>query len=350
MSARASAALTLVALAVAPPAAYASPDALFDLGAPAPAAADEDVLPVELGVRVTTATPFRTDGIAFYRADDKPLAGARVRLWKGYQQVAIGTADATARSGWVRVAFNGGSFTMQPGTEYVASYSAPNGGYTASTNFFTAPMTSGSLGAPSNAGVYRYYDLVAPTYTWERSNYWVTPYGEALPAVEEPPPPDGGPWAAFDETTPIDNPASDDRARVELGTRFSVAAPTSGSYVVKSIRVYRGAPMPEIYVYLYDADGAVVGRGQLIGEGGRSGVNEVLLNAPVKLQPGVTYTASYDAKWGQYAEHVHGFDSARTIGPLTFPADAGVYQYGTGFPTSSWEGSDYYVTPVVSRG
>jgi hypothetical protein len=347
-SARLCAVLALFTFGIMAPSAHGAPDAFFDLGTAPPAEVDSDTLPVELGMRLTVATPFRADGIAFYRSPSMPLANARVRLWKRYERIAIGVADSTARSGWVRVTFEGGPVTLQPNTEYVASYSAPAGGYVATNGFFIHPLAPAGtvLRTPTDAGVYRYYDLVAPGYTWEHSNYWVTPYGEALPPSEEPPV-SNGPWALFDAGTPIDNPVTSDPDRVELGTRFSVSAPTTGDYYVSAIRVYRGSPMPELRVSLYDDAGVVVGRGEIIGEGGREGLNEVVLREPVKLRPGVTYTAAYDAKWGRYAELQHGFDAARTVGPITFHAGAGVYQYGGGFPTETWEGSSYYVSPVV---
>ena len=68
----------------------------------------------------------------------------------------------------------------------------------------------------------------------------------------------------------------------------------------------------------------------------------------MRLTPGHTYTASYLAVDGHYAVDRGGFSSSRTKGPLTFPADAGVYQYGGGFPTSSWQSTSYYVSPLVA--
>jgi Domain of unknown function (DUF4082) len=58
------------------------------------------------------------------------------------------------------------------------------------------------------------------------------------------------------------------------------------------------------------------------------------------------YTASYIAD-GHYAENQGGFGDAHRVGPLNFPSEAGVYQYGGDFPTSTWRASDYYVSPVV---
>ena len=161
-----------------------------------------------------------------------------------------------------------------------------------------------------------------------------------------------GPWSLFDASTQIVNPAADDPDRVEVGVRFSVAAPPAGSeYSVSSVRFYRDRArgMVENRVFVYDDGGTQVGQGVAIGEGPRDGVVDVALSAPVRLSPGVTYTASYLAD-GYYAEEQHGFDDPRTVGPIAFPANAGVYQYGGGFPTSTWEGTNYYVSPVVTDG
>ena len=49
----------------------------------------------------------------------------------------------------------------------------------------------------------------------------------------------------------------------------------------------------------------------------------------------MTYTVSYSAPTGHYALDRGAFAAARTAGPVRFPADAGVYQYGGGFPTEA---------------
>ena len=66
---------------------------------------------------------------------------------------------------------------------------------------------------------------------------------------------------------------------------------------------------------------------------------------PATLRPGVEYTASYLAKWGRYADEPHGFDEGRSVGPVHFPPNAGVYQYGGGFPGDSWASSNYTSAP-----
>src|SRR4051794_21122466 len=138
------------------PAAHAE-SALFDLTSPAPAQTDPDGDTVELGVRVTADAPFVGQGIAFYRAADRPLAGARVHLWERDRLVASGQAAAEPADGWVKVAFDDGPVTLRPGVEYVASYTARSGGYVATQGFFGRARSAadGALQAPVDAGVYR---------------------------------------------------------------------------------------------------------------------------------------------------------------------------------------------------
>jgi hypothetical protein len=203
---------------------------------------------------------------------------------------------------------------------------------------------------PANAGVYQYGGGF-PGDSWNSSGYYVSPVVSLDTSATSPAePPSTGPWSLFDPSAAIADPAADDSSRVELGVRFSVAAPPAGSYVVRAVRFYRAPThgMVENRVYVYDGSGAIVARGVAIGEGERSGVVDVLLDAALTLRPGTTYTASYMAVDGHYAVDRQEFTSARTKGPLTFPADAGVYQYGGGFPSSSWQSSGYYVSPLVA--
>ena len=58
---------------------------------------------------------------------------------------------------------------------------------------------------------------------------------------------------------------------------------------------------------------------------------------------GATYVAGYVAPAGRYADDQDSLSAAspRVSGPLT--ATAGVYTYGSGMPTSTWNESNYYV-------
>jgi hypothetical protein len=130
--------------------------------------------------------------------------------------------------------------------------------------------------------------------------------------------------------------------------RFSVASPPAGAYVVRAVRFYRAPlhPMVENRVYVYDQAGTVVARGEAIGEGAPSGVVDVLLNAPLRLTPGTTYTASYVATNGYYANERGAFERAHQ-GAAAVPPRRGRLPVRGGFRTATWGSSAYDVSPLV---
>jgi hypothetical protein len=308
---------------------------------------------VEVGVRFKVDAPasgaYVVKAVRFFRA--KAMAENYVYIYDEDRKIAARGQFLTegGPSGTVEVKLNA-PLTLRPGVEYTASYLATYGDYADQQRAFASPLSVGPVHFPANAGVYQYGGGY-PGDSWNSSGYYVSPvvsYDASATSPAEPP--STGPWALFDGTTTIADPAANDPDKVELGVRFSVASPPAGTYVVRAVRFYRAPlhPMVENRVYVYDQAGTVVARGEAIGEGGPSGVVDVLLNAPLKLTPGATYTASYVATNGYYANDRGAFASPRAKGPLQFPADAGVYQYGGGFPTASWGSSSYYVSPLVA--
>ena len=161
---------------------------------------------------------------------------------------------------------------------------------------------------------------------------------------------DTGPWALFDGSAAIADPDADDTINVELGARFTVDAPPSGAYWLTKVRYWRAPnrPINANRVNVYDSSGKQIARGAYDVQGGASGIVDVPLESPLRLTPGTRYTVSYSAPTGHYPVDRGAFASARTAGPVHFPADAGVYRYGGGYPTSSWQSTSYYVTPVVT--
>jgi hypothetical protein len=352
---------------------YVSPVVTFDPSSPPDAPADaaagpwslvtdttdieegaaDDHQKVEVGVRFKVDAPdagaYVVKAVRFYRAH--AMAENYVFIYDDDRKVVARGQFITdgGVSGTVEVKLSA-PLTLRPGVEYTASYLATAGEYADQQGAFTSSVSVGPVHFPANAGVYQYGGGF-PGDSWNSSGYYVSPvvsYDASATSPAEPP--STGPWALFDGTTPISDPAANDPNKVELGVRFSVTTPPTGSYVVRAVRYYRAPlhPMVENRVFVYDAGGAVVARGVAIGEGGPSGVVDVLLDVPLKLTPGVTYTASYLAADGYYADDRGAFASPRTKGPLQFPADAGVYQYGGGFPTASWGSSSYYVSPLVA--
>ena len=311
-----------------------------------------DTARVELGVRFKVDAPetgaYVVKAVRFFRGSGMP---------ENYVYIYDDDRKVVARGQWLTEGGPSGlvevklttPLTLRPGIEYTASYLAPGGRYADQQAAFTSPRSVGPVHFPANAGVYQYGGGF-PGDSWNSSGYYVSPVvsldtGASSPAE----PPSTGPWALFDGSTSIADPAAADSAKVELGVRFSVAQPATGAYTARAVRFYRAPlhPMVENRVWVYDEAGTIVARGEAIGEGGPSGVVDVLLNAPLRLTPGHTYTASYLATNGHYAVNRGAFAAGRTVGPLRFPADAGVYQYGGGFPTATWGSSSYYVSPLV---
>ena len=73
------------------------------------------------------------------------------------------------------------------------------------------------------------------------------------------------------------------------------------------------------------------------------------LDAPVNVTAGTTYVVSYFAPQGHYSVTPGFFAGGYTQGPLAVPAaNNGRYLYaaGGGFPTQSWNNSNYWVGVV----
>jgi hypothetical protein len=344
----------LALLAIAP-AAQAEDWSLLDASTPIADPAADDSSRVEVGVKFRVALPasgdYWVEKVRFYRAPAHGMVENRVFVYDDSgAEVARGVAIGEGpRSGVVEVQLNS-ALKLRPGVTYTASYLA-DGYYADQQHGFEAARTVGPVTFPANAGVYKYGGGF-PTSSWQASGYYVSPVvtlRAAAPAPEPPPAPAAGPFALFDSSTTVPGVPSDDAGRVSLGVKFRVAAPSTGDYWVEKVRFYRhrNTGMVENHVRVFDENGAEVARGAAIGEGGRDGWVDVILGTPAKLRPNVTYTASYFAD-GHYPEQLNGFDAARTAGPVTFPENAGVYAYGGDFPAETWEGTNYYVTPVVS--
>ncbi|MDR3622505.1 MAG: DUF4082 domain-containing protein, partial [Paludisphaera borealis] len=80
------------------------------------------------------------------------------------------------------------------------------------------------------------------------------------------------------------------------------------------------------------------------------GWQQVNFSTPVAIAANTTYVVSYLAPGGRYAADGGYFASAYTSGPLSVPANGGVYKYGStgGFPSQTWKATNYWVTPVFT--
>ena len=155
-------------------------------------------------------------------------------------------------------------------------------------------------------------------------------------------------WAG--NVTPA-TPAANDNSAVELGVKFRA---NQAGYVT-GLRFYKGTGNTGTHVgSLWSSTGTKLASVTFSGETA-TGWQQATLGAPVAVSANTTYVASYYAPVGRYAALNNGFASAATTnGPLTALRNGtdgsnGVYKYGaTGFPTSSYQSSNYYVDVVFA--
>lgn len=141
-------------------------------------------------------------------------------------------------------------------------------------------------------------------------------------------------------------PSVADGAAVELGVKFKAAS--AGQ--ITGIRFYKGAGNGGTHTgSLWSSTGTRLATTTFTQETA-SGWQVARFATPVTIQAQTVYVASYFAPLGQYAGDNGYFGSARISGALTAPSSVeaggnGVFRYGSpgGFPSSSWESSNYYV-------
>ena len=146
---------------------------------PSVASAD-DPGPVNLGVQFTPSVNGWITGIRFYKGAAN--TGTHVGdLWTA-SGTLLGQVTFTneSTSGWQEADFSS-PIPVTAGTTYVASYFAPNGGYSVNSAYFAnTGLTNGPLTAPQSSavtdgnGVYAYAGSPAfPTGSYNATNYWV---------------------------------------------------------------------------------------------------------------------------------------------------------------------------------
>ncbi|MBW6397557.1 DUF4082 domain-containing protein [Roseomonas sp. HJA6] len=138
-----------------------------------------------------------------------------------------------------------------------------------------------------------------------------------------------------------------DPTAVELGVQFVASA--AGS--IAGIRFYKGALNTGVHTaHLWKADGTLLATATFSGET-TSGWQQVMFAAPVDIQAGETYLASYHTVTGMYAAAPGYFNSQYSNGPLTVTG-GGLYAYGAAgsFPTESFNASNYWVDVMFQPG
>lgn len=139
-----------------------------------------------------------------------------------------------------------------------------------------------------------------------------------------------------------------DPSAVELGMQFQVSQ--NGS--IAGIRFYKGVQNTGVHVgNLWAANGTLLASATFAQESA-SGWQQVLFAQPVALETGQTYVASYHTNAGYYSVTSGFFTSSYSQGVITALGGAnGVFAYGSGgFPTQSYNASNYWVDVVYSNG
>src|SRR5581483_4967947 len=145
-----------------------------------------------------------------------------------------------------------------------------------------------------------------------------------------------------------------DNGSVELGVKFR--ASVAGS--ITGVRFYKGPLNTGTHVgNLWSSAGTLLATATFSNETA-SGWQQVNFATPVAISPDTTYLASYFALGGQYAFNGNYFTSGVTNGPLHAlassedPGGNGVFHYGStsGFPTQSFNSSNYWVDVVFTSG
>lgn len=143
--------------------------------------------------------------------------------------------------------------------------------------------------------------------------------------------------------------ATTDSTPIEAGVRFQM----SEDGFVRGIRFYKGSGNTGSHVgSLWSATGSLLGRGTFTNES-PAGWQTVLID-PVPIAAGTTYVASVFLPQGHYAADAGYFATAFELPPLRALASGddggnGLYRYGsTGFPTSTFGATNYWVDVLVS--
>jgi hypothetical protein len=150
-------------------------------------------------------------------------------------------------------------------------------------------------------------------------------------------------FSLFGSETPAVASANDPSA-IELGMRFQVTEPCE----VVGARFHQGPANSGPHVArLYDASGTLLAAAPYGAEDDR-GWRFVAFASPVPIQPGQTFVVSYFTPTGGYSVDGAYFTSDVVNGPIVAPgSNNGVYAYGGGYPTGTYNAANYWVDVVV---
>jgi hypothetical protein len=138
-----------------------------------------DVNSVEVGLKFTADSPAYVTGIRFYKASTN--TGTHIgHIWDNSGNLlATATFVGESASGWQQVNLST-PVLVQANTDYIVSYVAPAGHYSADPNYFAtsgvdrSPLHALANGVDGGNGVFTYTSTGAfPTNSFNATNYWV---------------------------------------------------------------------------------------------------------------------------------------------------------------------------------
>jgi hypothetical protein len=137
-----------------------------------------------------------------------------------------------------------------------------------------------------------------------------------------------------------DSETAADPSAIELGIKFSA----STAVTITGLRFWKDSINTGVHTgHLWSSTGNLLASATFANETA-SGWQTVLFSNPVQITPGTGYTASYHSN--QFYSATPGyFNTPLNRGPLTAPANGGVYQYGSSvaFPSGTYNASNYWV-------
>jgi hypothetical protein len=317
------------------------------------ATASADPWGVELGIEFRSEVDGLVRAIRFYRADDGDAQ--IVNLWRSLPAthtfapvgdlsggdkgmiLASGRIPAGSGIGWQTVPL-ADAVPILAGATYVASYHTQER-YAVDRFYFGTPVSDPPL--IGVRGRYRYGKTAYPEQSFEDSNYWIDVELETSASLRH---------SLWREDVVPAVPHQGD-SEVEVGARF---APEVDGFV-EGIRFYKHPANGGSHVgTLWSSTGVELATSTFAGESS-CGWQTQLFAAPVPVQAGQVYVASYHSSTGYAADRSAGAVQQfpvwsvplRALGNGEGGVGNGVYAYGPrSFPTSSFSGTNYFVDVV----
>ncbi|MGN6331350.1 MAG: DUF4082 domain-containing protein [Motilibacteraceae bacterium] len=316
-----------------------------------------DPNPYELGTRFRSDIAGFVTGVRFYKGPGNTGTHTGSLWTTGGTRLATGTFSNETAAGWQSLTFTS-AVAITANTDYVVSYHTDAGNYAFDGGYFTVPRDANPLHAPASSastpnGVFKDGASGFPSSTFNAANYWVdvlfttsgtgsTPTPTPTSPTPTPTPTVACPCSLLTGVTPaVAN--SGDVNKVELGVRFTSDVPGQ----VTAIRFYKGSSNIGTHTgSLWSATGTRLATGTFSNETA-SGWQTLTFPTPVPINAGTAYVASYLAPSGNYSYTSSYFTSGRDVSPLHASSQNGVFVYGGGFPTSTYNSTNYFVDVVV---